>query len=133
MAQGLAHVVGPTGLEVTVEQGERRTRHRRGRGETSVGPAVPRQCREQHAVIARDVGQPLDPVSPVIEPAQATQDDDARPSDDIVDVEVDRQGMPQPFQAGETKVWQQVGIERPGRRQRRQVAVREGEHHDLGR
>jgi hypothetical protein len=131
VAQRLAHVVGAAGLKEAVQQSQRVAGHGRGALEARIGPAVAGQRREQDAVVACRVGQPLDAVSPVVEPAQATQEDDAGPRGHVVDVEVDRQWVAQPFQAGEPQSRQQVGIAWPRHGERGEVAVGERQDDDL--
>ena len=61
------------------------------------------QRREQDAVFTRDVADALEAVAPVVEPAQAADDDGAGMGHDALDIEVDRHRMPELFQAGEPK------------------------------
>ena len=103
------------------------------RCEPRIGAVVARQGREQHAALARDVGDALQAVAPVVEPAQAAHDDERALRDHALDIEVDRHRMAQPLEAGEPQRRQRLRVRLPGGGERREVAVGEGQHDDLGR
>ena len=132
-AQRLAEILGPALAEEAFEQRQRARRHGRHRGEPRIGAVVAGQGREQDAVLARGIGDPLEPVAPVIEAAEAAHDHDLGARHHAVDIEIDRHRMAQPLEAGEPQGRQRPGVALPGGGQRRQVAVGEGQHDHLGR
>ena len=67
---------------------------------------------------AARLGHALEPVAPVVEPAEAAHDDGRRLAITALDIEVDRHRMPEPLQAREPQARQRLA-RLPRRRQRR--------------
>ncbi len=106
--QRIADVVRPAMTEIMVELRHRLRRHRRKRRQPRIGPVVARQRDEHDALRARHVGDALEPVAPVVEPAERAHDDGARLPDHAVNVEIDRHRMPQPLEAREPQARQRI-------------------------
>ena len=131
--QRLAQVLRAARAKVGVEVGELVRGQGRDGSKARIWPVVARQCCEQHASVARQIADMLEPVAPVIETTQAAYDDEPGIGQDAIDIEIDRHRMPELLQAGEPQRRQQIGVVAPRRRQRREVAVRKGQDDDLRR
>ena len=131
--QRLAQIVRASLAKEAIEQDEIALRHRGHRSKPRVGAVVARQGGEQDTVVARQVGDALQAVAPVVQAAEAAHDHGFRLGDDALQVKIDRHRMAQPLQTGQSQRRQQPGVSLPGRSKRRQIGVREGEHDDFGR
>ena len=72
-------------------------------GEPRVRPVVAGQDGQRETLRAGGLVQPLEPVAPIVEPAEAAHEHEARLGGGVLDVEIDRQRVLQPSQRGQTQ------------------------------
>ena len=95
--------------------------------------ALAGQQRQLDALRARDRGKPVAAIAPPVVAAEDAHQDDLGVRGDAVDPEVDRHRMAQVAQRGKPHRRQAFGIRLPRGREPGQIAVGEGQRHDIRR
>ncbi len=125
VAERLVQVVGPAVAEEAIEHGKIGRRDRGHGGKPRILTIVTGQGSEQDAAVARQVGNALQAVAPVVEAAQTSHDDGLGPRHDIVEIEIGRHGMAQLLKVGEAQRRKKICVALPGNGKGREVGVGE--------
>ena len=129
----LAQVLRPALAEIAPQPAQVRLGQRRQGIEPRVALVAARHGRQMEPAPARRGAELLQPVAPIVEAAEDADDHHPRPRRDRLGVEVDRERV---LQAPSAPASRRLGIVVDAldrRRQRREVAVREGQHDDVRR
>ncbi len=132
-AQQAAQILRPAFAEETQQRRQLIRRQRRGLGEARIVAIFSRQHREGDVALARERREPLDAVTPPVEPAEQAHHDHFCRSRHAVDPQIDRHRMLEIAQVREPHARQGLTLHCPGGGEAGEIAVGEREHCHVAR
>ena len=127
-----AHVLRTAGGEEGIEPRQRRAIDGGKLGEPRVLASVAREQRKWNALCPRGVGDLLGAVAPIVEAAEQADHHAARAGDHLLDIEIDRHRVAEPRKIGEAERRSSLAPRGPRSGERTEVAVGEGQEHEVG-